>query len=236
LGRTRYHNGSFASPARGHQAGSFGLIVSEILLQRTRAETVSSFFPKFVREFPSWKKLGNASIWRLRSYLRPIGLWRRRAIGIRALAREMSSRNGRFPKRREEIEALPGIGQYIASAVIMFCHHIPQPLLDVNMARVLERVFGPRRLRDIRYDPYLQKLAQGIVEGEMAPQVNWAILDLGAEVCRRSGPLCGQCPLESICVCANSRSRGFQLDGRTRSNRIATHGKAGQQGSRHSRE
>jgi hypothetical protein len=55
-------------------------------------------------------------------------------------------------------------GQYIANAVLLLCHGEPQPLLDVNMARVLERVFGPKKLADIRYDPYLQQLAMRIVQ------------------------------------------------------------------------
>ncbi len=45
----------------------------------------------------------------------------------------------------------------------LLCNRKPRPLLDVNMSRVLERYFGPRSLADIRYDPYLQNLAQRLV-------------------------------------------------------------------------
>ena len=44
----------------------------------------------------------------------------------------------------------------VANAILLVCHEQPEPLLDSNMARVIERVFGPRKLADIRYDPYLQ--------------------------------------------------------------------------------
>jgi len=63
------------------------------------------------------------------------------------------------------------------------------------MARVLERYFGPRKLADIRYDPYLQKLAHRVVDCEAPAAVNWAILDLAALVCKARGPRCSQCPL-----------------------------------------
>jgi A/G-specific adenine glycosylase len=184
-------------------------IIAEVLLQRTRAETVASFFPGFVREFPSWRKLGKARIRRLQRHLRPIGLWRRRAISIQALAREMAKRNGRLPRKREDIEALPGVGQYIANAVLLFCHGIPQPLLDVNMARVLERVFGPRKLADIRYDPYLQELAGKVIECKVPGSLNWAILDLAASICLQRKPRCNECPLASMCLYALSRKDSY---------------------------
>ena len=114
----------------------------------------------------------------------------------------MAKKNGRFPRDREAIEALPGIGQYIANAVLLFCHGQPQPLLDVNMARVLERVFGPRKLADIRYDPYLQELARNVVRCKTSAKLNWAILDIAATVCLLRNPCCSECPLTSVCLTA----------------------------------
>lgn len=186
-------------PWRKASANNYELIVAELLLQRTRAETVASFFSQFVREFPSWKRLGSASIPQLQSHLQPIGLWRRRATSIQALAQEMAKRRGRFPKDRDEIETLPGIGQYIASAILLFCHNIPEPLIDVNMTRVLERVYRPRQLVDIRYDPYLQSLARRVVGCMWSKELNWAILDLAALVCVAGQPQCNVCPLARIC-------------------------------------
>jgi A/G-specific adenine glycosylase len=116
----------------------------------------------------------------------------------------MIKRNGRFPKERMDVEALPGVGQYIANAVLLFCHGMPQPLLDANMARVLERVFGSRKLADIRYDPYLQGLAKKVVECEDAGKINWAILDLAGAVCLQRKPRCTECPLEFMCRYASS--------------------------------
>lgn len=186
-------------PWRKASASHYQYIIAEVLLQRTRAETVAAFFPKFLEEYPSWKKLSSASETCLQRYLQPIGLWRRKAISIQALGLTMAKRNGRFPKVRSDIESLPGVGQYIANAVQLFCHGEAQPLLDVNMARVLERVFGTRILADIRYDPYLQKIAFDVVQCKEAKKLNWAIIDFAATVCSIKKPRCDQCPLMSFC-------------------------------------
>ena len=91
-------------------------------------------------------------------------------------------------------------------AVMLFCHGQSQPLLDVNMARVLERVYGPRKLADIRYDPYLQELAGKIVRSKYSARLNWAVLDLAATICLLRTPRCGLCPVASLCQHAAGRT------------------------------
>jgi len=168
---------------------------------------VAAFFPRFIRRFPNWNALAGATEDELRLFLAPIGLWRRRAASLRALAVEMQSRRGRFPARRDEIESLPGIGQYAANAAVLFCHNGREPLLDVNMARVLERCFTPRQLVDIRYDPWLQALARAVVDHLEARRINWAILDLAATVCTIRDPKCNACPLRGLCRYAREAQR-----------------------------
>jgi len=175
-------------------------IVAEALLQRTQAGTVNSFFPGFLKRFPGWATLALATPEEIGEYLKPIGLWRRRANSLSRLARSMAKRRGKFPKTRDEIEQLPGIGQYIASAVLLFSCGAREALLDTNMARVIERLFGPRRLVDIRYDPELQATARLLVGDKTPSTVNWAILDLAATVCKTTNPICDRCPLVAWCL------------------------------------
>jgi A/G-specific adenine glycosylase len=186
-------------PWRSPAAGLFEQVVAEVLLQRTQASTVGRFFESFFILFKSWDDIHAASTEFLESTLRPIGLWRRRAIALKELAREMVGRAAGFPASRDELEALPAVGQYVASAVLLFAHKRPEPLLDGNMARVLERVFEPRHLVDIRYDPRLQGLARLLVRSRNSIRVNWAILDLAASHCGPRSPACDRCPLQIRC-------------------------------------
>lgn len=185
---------------RRPRASNYERVVSEVLLQRTRADTVSKVLPSFIARFQSWASLSRAKTSELREFLRPIGLWRRRARTLQLLSTEIASRRGRFPVDRSQLESIPGVGQYVANAVLMFCHGQPQPLLDSSMARVLERNFGDRKLADIRYDTYLQEISKRIIDCERADQINWAILDLGALVCTNRDPSCSECPLRKRCL------------------------------------
>jgi len=184
-------------PWRCRSANIYYRIVSEVLLQRTRAETVAAFAPDFIRAFPNWKALGTASISKLRAHLRPIGIWRRRADSLRNLGVHICRRGGHLPSRKSEIYALPNVGQYIGNAIILFWIRKPAPLLDGSMARLLERFFGPRELADLRHDSFLQVLAHRVVL-KRPIVTNWALLDFAALVCSPR-PRCSECPVASKC-------------------------------------
>lgn len=177
----------------------YQIVISEVLLQRTKAETVSKFYDKFLADFPNWHSLANADLNTIENYLIPIGLYRQRAKRLQNLAKYMDENGGHLPIDRSKLEKIPFMGQYIANAVELLIHKKNSPLLDVNMARVLERYFGSRKLSDIRYDPYLQKLAYSIVNHVDSKKISWAILDFAALICKSQKPLCASCLLSTNC-------------------------------------
>lgn len=199
-----YRNCGRNMPWRRPGESPYRLIVTEFLLQRTHAERVASIYSSFFNRYPSWVSLANAQRPDLVSILKPLGLWRRRVDVIKNLANAIHARRGRLPSARQEIENLPGVGQYIANSIELIRWNVPRPLLDVNMSRVLERYFGPRKLADIRHDPFLQDLAQEVVSStNEALLLNWAVLDLGALVCTVRDPRCHSCPLQAGCIIVN---------------------------------
>jgi len=179
-------------------------VIAEVLLQRTKADTIAKFYPNFIRDFPNWRSLANADIQKLEDYLKPVGLYRQRSKRLMSLAQEMVKRNGKLPRNREELESIPFMGQYIANAVELVIFNEPSPLVDVNMARILERFFGPRKMADIRYDPYLQDLSYKIVNHVNAKEINWSVLDFAALICKAKNPTHLQCPLKKHCRYYNS--------------------------------
>lgn len=187
-------------PWRKDSATNYELIISEVFLQRTKAETVSNFLPEFFKKYPSWKQLSEATIEELKEILKPLGLYNQRGTRLYNLAQEMKVRNGRFPRERNQVEDLSMMGQYITNAFELYILKKKAPLLDVNMARLLERFFGERKMADIRYDPYLQTLAYRIVNVEKSKELNWAILDFAALICKKRKPKCEACWLKTKCI------------------------------------
>lgn len=186
-------------PWRNKRLTQYQIILAETLLQRTKAETVSKFYAQFIKDFPNWTKLAQADTAAIELYLKPIGLYRQRAKRLKNLAVEMVKRKGKLPHDRKELESIPFIGQYIANAIELMIHNQPSPLIDVNMSRLLERYFGKRKMADIRYDPYLQKLSYKVVNHSRTKEINWAILDFAALICKAQKPICKSCPFKATC-------------------------------------
>lgn len=187
----------------------YQIIISEILLQRTKAETVAKFYDKFLLTFPTWESLASANIEDIEKYLKPIGLYRQRASRLQKLAIHMLEQKGYLPTDRNQLEEISFMGQYIANAVELLVQKRNKPLLDVNMARVLERFFGPRKIADIRYDPYLQKLSELIVNHDKSKEMSWAILDFAALICKARKPLCEVCPISLYCLFFNQNKKNY---------------------------
>jgi A/G-specific adenine glycosylase len=187
-------------PWREGRLTQYQVIIAEALLQRTKAETISKFYVKFIADFPNWNNLSKTKIEELETYLKPIGLYRQRALRLKKLALEMEKRRGKLPTNRSELESIPFMGQYMVNAIELILYSKPLPLLDVNMARLLERYFGERKMADIRFDPYLQELACQVVNHEQSKEISWAILDYSALVCKSQKPLCKSCFFRQKCL------------------------------------
>ena len=187
----------------------YQIVIAEVLLQRTKAEAVASFYPGFISSFHGWESIAKTSIHELEESLSPIGLQKQRSIRLKSLALEMKKRKGKFPNDREELESIPFLGQYIANAVELMIFGRPRPFMDVNMARVLERYFGERKMADIRYDQYLQDLGNRLVNYPEAKIINWAVLDFAAIICKPRNPACLKCELNRECF---YNKKNFNMD------------------------
>lgn len=177
---------------------SYKYVITEVLLQRTKADSISSFLPAFLKRYPSWESINNASIPRLEQALSPIGLQKQRSKRLKKLAQEIVLLHGQIPQTREELEKLSLFGQYLCNAIELLLWNRRKPLLDVNMARVLERFFKRRKLADIRDDPFLQQTAHELANHHKTKEINWAVLDFAAVVCK-SKPKCFECPISGYC-------------------------------------
>lgn len=187
-------------PWREERLDGWKLLLTEMLLQQTQAVRVATFLGKFFHQYPTLESIASEDEERLAVVLAPLGLQNRRAHRIRQLAIALLDNGGEIPRTRTGLLKLPGVGPYVTNAYLSVSHGDALPSLDVNMARILERLFGPRQLVDIRYDPHLKATSHLVVQSADDPRVvNWAMLDLGALYCTARNPKCERCPLNSCC-------------------------------------
>lgn len=195
----RVHGRQF--PWRGW-TDPYRVVVTEVLLQRTRADVVASFVGSFISRYPSWQALADAQIPELELLLTPIGLQRRRASSLLSLAKAVVRGGDNL-----DWGSLPGVGQYIHRAVAVATRGERAAMVDTNFVRIIQRAFGPPWKADYRYDARMQRIAAAFVEDVVDPaRTNWSVLDLGALVCTPRAPNCGSCPLAPEC-CYGAKAR-----------------------------
>jgi len=186
-------------PWRKSEISNYELILSEILLQRTKAETVSRYYDTFFNQYPNWNELIKANVQELEQILTPLGLYKHRAKRIFKIIEEYKERNGILPKNKVELNESNLSTLYISNAYELFILNHRAALLDVNMSRVLSRFFNPQEFKDVRNDKAMQELSHNVINIKNCKELNWAILDYAASICKASKPLCYDCKLSSRC-------------------------------------
>ncbi len=164
------------------------------MLQQTQSSRVIEPWSRFLERFPTPSACAESSIAEVLRHWNGLG-YPRRALNLRLAARQICDLHaGLVPDEWDTLRALPGVGDYTASAVASFAFHRPVAVLDTNVGRVLARAVANRVLPP-RHARLLAKELLGRCDSAV---FNQAMIDLGAQHCR-STPSCGGCPLARVC-------------------------------------
>ena len=177
----------------------YHVFIAETLLKRTTATAVARIFGRIVEEYPDLKSLCNSTQDELASVLAPIGLQNRRAEELRAAACYLVKKHGgHIPNTLCELSRVPGVGDYVARAILTVAFGAACGVVDSNVERVLRRCFAD--LLPLHTDPQeLQEIADLLLPETRCREYNWALLDVGSILCRPVRPKCKLCPLSFRC-------------------------------------
>jgi len=173
----------------------YRVLVSEVMLQQTRAETAAPYYERWLRRFPGWKALAAASRDDVLLAWKGLGYYAR-ATNLHRTASVVRDRHGgRLPRDPAVLRTLPGVGEYTAGAVASIAFGVPVPAVDGNVRRVLSRLLDAPRPSARR----IHAEATRLLDPERPGDFNEALMELGATVCTPKSPRCGACPLAAHC-------------------------------------
>lgn len=174
--------------------------ISEIMLQQTQVATVISYFERFMQRFPDIASLANASEDDVMHLWAGLGYYSRARNLHRAAKMVMSEFGGEFPNTIEQLQLLPGIGPSTSGAIAAIAFNQHATILDGNVKRVLARYHAVTQpINDKVTENILWKHAQNNTPKNRVADYTQAIMDLGATLCTRSKPRCGDCPFTLDC-------------------------------------
>lgn len=185
----------------------YAIWISEIMLQQTRVEAVVDYFYRFMALFPTVQSLATAQEDQVLKCWEGLGYYSRARNLHRAARVIVEQYGGMFPREKEQIEQLPGIGPYTAGAIASIAFDERCAAVDGNVLRVCTRLTEDwRNIDDASTKKSIAQLLERIYPAD-AGDFTQALMEIGALVCVPNGePNCTHCPVERICVAKENQT------------------------------
>jgi len=189
-------------PWRRPDAGAWGVMVSEFMLQQTPVNRVLPVYEQWLARWPRPADLAKEAPGEAVRAWGRLG-YPRRALRLHGAAAAITERHGGdVPTEHAQLLALPGIGEYTAAAVASFAYGQRHAVLDTNVRRVFARA-----VTGVQYPPNAttaaeRKLARALLPESERTASRWAAasMELGALVCTAKNETCHRCPIAAQCA------------------------------------
>ncbi len=180
----------------------YGVWVSEIMLQQTRVEAVKEYYARFMQALPNVEALAACEEEKLLKLWEGLGYYSRARNLQKAAKTIVGVFGGEFPKDKETLQSLAGIGSYTAGAISSIAFGQKAAAVDGNVFRVCSRLEeNGSCIADGKYRKYLEnELTAVYPDGEKAcAEFTQSLFELGALICKPQNPDCKNCPLNALC-------------------------------------
>jgi A/G-specific adenine glycosylase len=188
-------------PWRRTGASAWSVMVSEFMLQQTPVGRVLPVHAAWLERWPGPVALAAEPVGEaIRAWGR-LG-YPRRAVRLHAAATAIGERHdGEVPDSYEALLALPGVGDYTASAILAFAFGRRRAVLDTNVRRVLARAVAGVEFPPTAVSVAERRRVEDLLPDDEPTAATWsvAVMELGALVCSAAAPRCGDCPIRATC-------------------------------------
>lgn len=182
------------------EVSPYRTVVSELMLQQTQVVTMLPYFERWVQRWPDFASLARAEASEVLAAWAGLGYYRRARL-LHALAKEIAAVPA-LPTKAAEWITFTGVGPYTAAAIASIAFGDRAAVVDGNVVRVLTRLAGLK-------SPFassalavrrVTSLAAALLDPRHPGDHNQAVMELGAQVCRKAAPDCTRCPLAVHCA------------------------------------
>ena len=176
----------------------YELLIAIVLSAQTTDKRVNMVTPILFSKYPTLEKLSEAPIDLLEEILKPIGSFRKKAIYVKDIAYNLTTKyQGVVPTDREKLEKLKGVGRKTINVFLSEYYNYPAIAVDTHVERISKRLrIASKKATVLEVEEKLQKFV---------PKDEWAkrhlqLVLFGRYHCKAVKPDCSSCPLKELCT------------------------------------
>lgn len=176
----------------------YELLIAIVLSAQTTDKRVNMVTPILFSKYPTLEKLSEAPIDLLEEILKPIGSFRKKAIYVKDIAYNLTTKyQGVVPTDREKLEKLKGVGRKTINVFLSEYYNYPAIAVDTHVERISKRLrIASKKATVLEVEEKLQKFF---------PKDEWAkrhlqLVLFGRYHCKAVKPDCSSCPLKELCT------------------------------------
>jgi len=182
-----------------HTKNPYEIMIAEFMLHRTKADQVVPIYKDFLYSYPDVNSLAKADRNTIKNVTTHLGLHWRSNHFIEAAKYIVDNYDSEFPINREKLLKVPGIGDYVAGAILIVCFNKPEHVVDSNIARFINRYFNLELRGEIRRKRKIIEIAKDLFNHKNTRDLLFALLDFTALICKPTKPECNGCVLNNKC-------------------------------------
>lgn len=186
-----------------HFTNAYTLLVAVVLSAQSTDKGVNRATTELFKVADTPQKMLDLGIDRLKGYIKTIGLYNNKAKSIISLSRDLVDKfHGEVPSKREDLEALAGVGRKTANVVLNVWFNQPTLAVDTHVFRVAHRLEMSQGKTPLE----VEKDLMSVLPPEYAKNANHWLVLFGRYVCKAQNPDCANCPIRQYCCSKDKKT------------------------------
>lgn len=174
----------------------FQLLIAVILSAQATDVSVNKATQSLFKDAPTPDKMLKLGVSGLKPYIQSIGLYNTKAANvIKTCEVLLNEHQGKVPKTRKALEALPGVGRKTANVILNTAFGQPTIAVDTHIFRVANRIGLAKGKTPLQVE---QELLKQVPSEFLQDAHHWLILH-GRYICTARQPKCLSCPILDLC-------------------------------------
>lgn len=174
----------------------FQLLVAVVLSAQCTDKRVNQVTREMFKKYKTPEDFASLPLETIENEIRSCGFYHNKALAIKSLSQDILTKfGGQFPKTKQELKTLRGVGEKTANVVVSMVYKQPAIAVDTHVFRVSNRL----GLANANTPEKTQAQLEQILPKKYWSNTHYALVLHGRYICLARNPKCEICKFKQYC-------------------------------------